>query len=137
MAVRRRTAGELVALDYAGKAAALAGARDIDKLGPVEQIDQDLVAHLHAPVGARFVLHHVNFLHELHRGKIVLLEVALHRLGQARVLHELHQPDLGGVIAVPGRALQLRNHAGAGLQHGDRANVALVVEQLRHAHFPA
>ncbi len=132
-----RTAGELVALDYARKAASLAGARDVHELRTVEQIDQNLIADLHAPIGAFRIFHHGNFLHELHRGKIVLFEVALHRLGQARVLDELDQTDLGGVVAVRQSGLELGNDTGTGLQHRDRANITLVVKQLRHAHFPA
>ncbi len=123
-----RTAGELVALYNARKTASLAGARNVHELRTVEQIDQNLVANLHAPIGAFGVLHHGEFLHELHRGKIVLFEVALHRLGQARVLHKLNQTDLGGVVAVRQCGLELGNDTGTGLQHRDRTNIALVIE---------
>ncbi len=69
------------------------------------------------------------------RRQIVLREVALHRLGQTRLLHELNQTDLSGVVAVFRHRLTLCDNAGTGLQHRDRVNITLVIEQLRHADF--
>src|SRR5271167_4518886 len=63
--------------------------------------------------------------------------MSLHRLGQPGLLSELHQPDLGGVVAVLGDRLALRYKARARLQHRDRVNVTLVIEELRHADFLA
>src|SRR5271168_2681273 len=63
--------------------------------------------------------------------------MSLHRLGQPGLLSEIHQPDLGGVVAVLGDRLALRDKARARLQHRDRVNVTLVIEELRHADFLA
>jgi hypothetical protein len=62
------------------------------------------------------------------RRQVVLPEVALHRLGQPRLLHEFNQPDLGGIVSIFRDRLALRHHARSGLQHGDRTNIALVIE---------
>ena len=65
----------------------------------------------------------------------VLAEVTLHRFREPRFLDELDQADLHRVVAVFGRVLALRDDARSGFQHGGGADVALVIEQLRHPDF--
>ena len=108
----------------------------VHKLLAVENVDQHLVANLGA-VLAVAVDHDRHLAQEAHRRQVVLGEVSLHRLGQPRLLHELHQPDLGGIVAVLGDRLALGHDAGASLQHRDRVNITLVIEELRHADFLA
>src|SRR5580704_2236540 len=55
------------------------------------------------------------------------------RLGQSRLFDELNQTNLRGNISILRLRLMLRDHAGSGLQHSRGMNVALVVEELRHA----
>src|SRR5690349_2991101 len=43
--------------------------------------------------------------------------------------------NLCGIVAIFIDRLALGHNAGAGLQHRDRVNVTLVIEQLRHADF--
>ena len=64
----------MVPLHHAGKAAALAGADDVDELLAVEDIDQDPVADLYRRVVSRLRIIDFDrhFAHELHRRKIVL-----------------------------------------------------------------
>ena len=106
MSVGRRTAGKSWRFTTPAKPRPLLVPAMSTNFRAVEQVDQHLVANFHAVDSRRpftpsvaDAVHH-NALDELHRRKIVLLEVALHRLGQARVLHKLNQPDLGGVVAV-------------------------------------
>jgi hypothetical protein len=63
----------------------------------------------------------------------VLAEVSLHRLCEPRFLHELDQAYLHRLVALARRRLLLRDDARASLQHRDRADVTLVIKQLRHA----
>src|SRR5262249_45129838 len=45
--------------------------------------------------------------------------------------------ELHGLIAIVGRGLNLRHHAGAGLDHGNRDRHACRAEDLGHAHLAA
>jgi hypothetical protein len=58
-----------------------------------------------------------------------------HWLRQPGLFHEFHQPELCGIVTIFRLGLTLCDHAGAGLQHRDRTDFALVIEQLRHADF--
>jgi hypothetical protein len=71
----------------------------------------------------------------LHRRRIRLGKVASQRLGYASRLDELDQPDLRGLVAIPGSGLQLRDHTRPSLQNGDRVYITLLIEDLRHADF--
>ena len=70
-------------------------------------------------------------------GRLFFARVSLRRLGQPRLLHELDQADLRRLVSVFRGRLVLRDHARTSLQHGDRANIALRVKQLRHPDFLA
>src|SRR3954447_4188934 len=96
-------AAEFVPLDYAGEAASLAGAGDIDELFVLEDVDQNFVADFGAVrfrSGFLILLAGFgfdrDFADELHRRQIVLAEVTLHRACEPRFLHELDQTDLCG-----------------------------------------
>ena len=60
-------------------------------------------------------------------------EVSAHWFGDPRFLYELDKPDLGGVVAVLGGGLVLRDHAGTRLKDSGWADVTLAIEELRHA----
>ena len=68
-------------------------------------------------------------------GRLFLAKWPRIGLVSSRLLHELDQADLRRFVAVAGRSLVLSDHARAGLQHSRRANLALRIEQLRHADF--
>ena len=123
--------------DHAGKTAALADADDVHKLLAFKNVDQHPVAGLDRDCLFRFFDLDRHFAQEFHRRQIVLSQMSLHGLGQARFLHELDQADLRRVISVAGLGLVLRNHARTRLQNGRRMHVALVVEELRHSDFLA
>src|SRR5438067_5510993 len=132
----------MMPLDHARKAAPLAGPNHIHKFFALENINQHLVADLHAVrSGLSFcggqVYFDVYLTQLLNWWQIVLAEMAGHGLIQARAFYELNQPDLRGLVAILIRSLALRDHAWPGLQHRDRTHVALVVEQLRHPDFLA
>src|SRR5437868_2013 len=132
----------MMALDYARKTAPLAGSNHIHKFFALENINQHLVADLHAVrSGFSFcrgqVYFDVHFPQLLYGWQIVLAEVAGHGLIQARSFYELNQPDLRGLVAILIRSLALRDHTWASLQHRNRTHVALVIEQLRHPDFLA
>src|ERR1039458_546417 len=135
-AVRGGAPGKLVALHHARETTALAGRNHIHEFVAVENVHQNFVADL----GAILIVGIDDDWHltqEAHRRKVVLGEVALHRLRQPRLLHELHQPDLSRVVAIFGYRLALRHKAGTGLQHVDRVDITLVIEELRHANLLA
>src|SRR3954447_5537210 len=152
MSVRSGAATEMMPFYHAGKSASFADTDHINKLFISENIHQNLAAHFQAITirrgcfafcGLRFrcggfgsVLHG-NFAHELYRRQIVLAEVSLHGLAYVLAFDELDQADLRSFITFFIVALDLRDHAWAGLQDGDRVNVTLVVKHLSHADFLA
>ena len=128
-----------MALDHAGESAALAGAGDIHELLIVENIHQNFVANFVAVFFGRCFLpfgfscasgsdFHCHFAQHTHGRQIVLAKMPFHGLGQARLLHKFHQADLRRLVTIFGGGLALGDDARAGLQHGDRAHVALIVE---------
>src|ERR1700736_1369509 len=123
-------------LDHSLKPASLADADDVHKLFALKNLHQHARPNLQA-VAAITVALERHFAQEFHRRKIVLRQVSTLRLGQSRFLHKFDQADLSSLVTVFRRGLMLRNHAGPCLQHRDRANIALGVEQLRHADFLA
>src|SRR5271154_2243016 len=126
----------MMPLDHALETAAFADAHDIHKSLAVKNVDQYTVSGFHCAVairGSLFVDLDRHLANDSHRRQIVLSEMTLHWLGQTRFLHKFHQTDLGGDVAVFGRGLVLGDHARPGLQHGSGMQVALVVEELRHA----
>jgi len=136
--MRLRTTAKMMPLHHSLKPFPLADAHDVDESLAFEDLDQHSVANFHRaiPISRSLNLQR-HFAHELHRRKIVLRQVSPRRFGQPRLLHKLDQSNLGGFIAISGRRLVLRHHAGASLQHRDRTHVALRVKQLRHAHLLA
>ena len=85
-----------MAPDHTRKTAALADADDVHKLLAFENIDQHPVAGLHRAIASSAFsststgTSRMNFT----GGRVVLAQVALHGLGQARLLHELDQANL-------------------------------------------
>ena len=59
--------------------------------------------------------------------------MAGHGLVDLGSLDELDVADLRGVVAILRERLELGDDARAGLEHGDRMNVAAIVEYLGHA----
>ena len=104
----------------------------VDELGVGKDVNQNAIPSLGLGY-ALFGGEDRNFLDHLHRRRIRLGEVTGLRLGHVLRLHELDQANLRGVVAVARQRLQLRDHAGAGLQHRNGVHVALLVEDLRHA----
>src|SRR5579859_1183142 len=145
------TAAKMVPPDDTGKTAPLADADYIHIFLGVEDIHQNLIAHLGSAAIAGFTLRsffrrlrcgfsrrifHGNLTYELHRRQVVLGKVTLHRHSHVLAFYrQLHQADLGSFVAVLRGPLKLRNHAWPSLQHRDRVNLTLVVKELRHADF--
>ena len=104
----------------------------------VEDVDQNAIASLDAnrlfAVGRLGDLER-DFLDHADGRNVRLGEVAGHGLVDLRGLDEVDVADLGGVVAVLRERLELGDHAGTSLQHGDRVNISLVIEDLRHADF--
>ena len=75
------------------------------------------------------------FPNQADRSNITLGEVASLRLGHLVSLDKFNQTTLRGIVAITRSRLQLRNHAGSGLQDGDGMNFTLLIEYLRHADF--
>src|ERR1700680_4962478 len=124
----------------AGKTTPLADTDDVHKFFAVEDVDQHAIASFHQPVAIALGLFFDldwNLAHKLDGRQIILAQVCASRLGQSRLFHELDQTNLSGNISILGLRLMLRDHAGPSLQHGRGMNVALVVEELRHANFLA
>src|SRR5271166_448171 len=125
-----------MALYHAREPASFAGGNHVHKLIAFENVHQHLVASLGAVL--TLAVNHDGYLaQETHWRQTVLGEMSLHRLRQPGLLDELNQSDLSGIVAVLGCRLALRHHAWAGLQHRDRVNITLVIEELRHANFLA
>src|SRR6185437_14836338 len=125
-----------MALHHTLEAFALAYADYVNEFLAMEDVDQHAVAGFYRAVPFRTFFHFDgNFAHKLNRRQIVLAQVTLHGLRQARLFHELDQADLRGIVAVFGLRFVLRDHTGASLQHGRRTHIALRIEELRHPDF--
>src|SRR5437868_3289156 len=148
MTVRLRSTTEVMTTNNACKSTALARPGNIHKLLVLENIDQNFVTDLDLAVRLRLRILALrlllarflksgdgDFLHELHRRKVVLAEVSLHRLGNALALYEFDETNLDRIVPVTRSILPLRDHARAGLQNRDGPNLALVIEELGHADF--
>src|SRR5579864_773018 len=122
----------MMALDHSLKSLAFADANYVYKLFTIEQLDQDTIAGLHRGIAISLNWH---FAHEFHRRQIVLAQVPTHRTRQPRLFHEFNQTNLSGIVSVFGLRFVLSDHAGARLQHGRRAHIALRIEELRHPDF--
>src|SRR5579872_2533685 len=116
----------MMALDHPLKSLAFAYADNIDKFFAVENVDQHPVAGLHSAVAFGFFLYFDwNFADKFHRRNIVLAEMTLHRLGQARLFYEFHQANLRRIVAISSLRLVLRDHARTRLQDRRRTHIAL------------
>src|ERR1051326_3093632 len=125
-----------MALHNTLEATSLADANDVNKFLSIEDIDEHTITSLQCAVAVArslFFNFNWNLAAELYRRQIVLAQMPLHRLGQARLLHKLNQTDLRGIVAVASLGLVLRHHARPSLQNGRGMHVALIVEELRHA----
>ena len=69
-------------------------------------------------------------------GNASLVQVAEFRLGELRFANVL-VAKLDSLITVFFAGLLLSDHAGTGLDNGNRNHAALLVEDLRHANFSA
>src|SRR3954453_16639407 len=125
-AVARGPAAELVALDRALEALALADAGDLDLLAGRERVGGDGVAALEL-AGPVAELGEV-----LRRRRVGLAQVAELGLGQVLLLDRAER-ELDGLVAVALDRADARDRTGARLEHGDALDVALVREDLGHA----
>jgi hypothetical protein len=126
----------MMAANDAGESATFADAYDVNKLFAIENVYQDALANLQSAVALSFFLDFDGHLaDEFHGRQIVLPKMSLHRLRQARLFHELNEPDLRGGVSVASLAFVLRDYAGAGLQDCGGMHLAPVIEQLSHADF--
>src|SRR5215210_3676276 len=118
--------GEVVALDRALEALALRGARDLHGLPDLEGLDGHRVAHRQL---ARLV---AELADVAQRRRVGLLEVAELRARQRLLAHGA-EAELHRLIAVDVRGADAEHGAGAGLEHGDALDLAVVEEALGHA----
>src|SRR5882724_9969522 len=127
-AVRRIAAAVVPALHAALKTLALAHAAYVDELAGLETL------HQHAIADFRLVLRFLeaHFLQHLHRRDAGLLEVPGHGLVHAARLHEFHEAELRGFVAIRLLGPALHNNARPCLKHGAPDQRAVVGEHLRH-----
>src|SRR6185503_1433674 len=130
-AVRGMTALEAVTLDDAREAAALRGALDVDVLALLED---RRVQRLAERVGAH--IRDAEFTQVARRRKVALRELAEVGLREALLLVRA-EAELERGVAVALRGADLRHGARPRLDHGHGHDVALLVEDLRHADFSA
>src|SRR4051794_36674412 len=124
-AVGLRAGGEVVALDRALEALALAGAGDLDGLPDLEGLDGHGVADLQL---ARLVAE----LRERADGwGAGLLEVAELRLGEGLLAHGA-EAELDGLVAVGVMGADGGDRARTSLEHGHALDAALFGEPLGH-----
>src|SRR5437763_9593201 len=134
--MRLRPAAKVMTLYYTLKSAPFAHAHDVDKSLALEDIHQHAIAGFHRAIALRFFVDFDRHLaHKLHRGKIVLSQMPLHRLREPRLLHKFNQTDLRRRVSIPGLRFVLRDHARTGLQDRRRMHITLVIEELRHPDF--
>src|SRR5439155_3355471 len=122
---RLRAAAELVTLDEALKALALAGAGHIDELARGEDLGLDLLSRLNPGVIAD--LHDVPV-----RFEVCLLELAQPRAVEPAFL-DRSECDAHSLVAVLLGRAQAKNSARARLEHRHRGGRAIGVEKLGHA----
>src|SRR5579883_2812772 len=120
----------MMALDETGKTAALAGSNDVNQFVRIENADHHLI-----PGVRSFVTLNHNFPNEPGGRDIRLLEMARHRLVHAFRLDEFNETKLDGIVSILLLRLLLYNHAGTGLNDGDRNDGAVILQQLRHSDF--
>src|SRR6185436_7761031 len=121
-------AAEVVALDHALEARALARPHDVDALPRLELLHLDLVADLGLVPALEAEL-----TDAAARGQAGLVEVALPGLGDALDLAVLDQPELHRRVAVLLLRLALHDDAGPGLQDGDGDRPSVLGVDLGHA----
>src|SRR5580765_455094 len=127
-AVRRRAGGEPVALDHAREAAALGRAEDVDVLAlleyrrHVECLAERVGGHIAEAELAQVPGHR----------QVALLELPQHRLRVPAFLVRA-ESQLQRAVAVALAGADVRDGARSRLDHGHRDDVALLVEELRHA----
>jgi hypothetical protein len=133
-AVADRPATEVVALDPALEALADRDPRDLHLLAGLEGGDRHVVAYFDRVISAEVLVAELDQV--AHRRRPGLLGVAL--LGSGKLARlDLAEGELHGRVAVP-LGLADRGHlAGAGLDHGDRDDGAVLAEDLRHAELLA
>jgi len=130
-AVGHVAAGETVALDDARETAALRHARNVDILDAFEVLDGENVADLEVLVA----LFHLEFLENAHKlRKTRLLLVSELGLRDALFLLDA-KTNLSSGISVGLRGLELNYRAGTDFDHGHADALAVLVEDLGHAHF--
>ena len=129
-AVADRAAAEVVALDPALEALADRDAGDLDLLARLEARDGDVVADLGALLGAEILVAELDQV--AHRRRAGLLQVAYLGLAQLALL-DLAEGELHGGVAVALAVADRGDLAGAGLDHGDRHDGAVLAEDLGHA----
>ena len=130
-AVGHTTAAGVPALDNAGVAVTLARTGDVNEVAGLEGVSLDDGAELELGSVVKVKLTQV-----LLGGNASLVQVAEFRLGELRFANVL-VAKLDSLITVFFAGLLLSDHAGTGLDNGDRDHMALFVEDLRHANFSA
>src|SRR3954469_17522713 len=128
-AVALGAAAELVALDRALEALALADAGDLDLLAGLERRGGHGVADRQL-AGLVAKLDEV-----LARRRVGLAQVAQLGLREMLVLHGAER-ELDGLVAVALDGADPRHRARAGLEHGDALDDAFLGEHLGHAQLP-
>ena len=126
-AVAGGAAAEAVALDRALEALALGDAGDLDALAGLEHATRRRSRRRARPVALAAELDEV-----AQRRRVGLREVAELGLGQ-RLLAHAAEGELDGVVAVALARADRGHVAGAGLEHGDARDRAVLAEDLRHA----
>ncbi len=119
------------ALDDAAVAVALARAGHVNEVAALEGVGLDDRAKLQLSGVVEVELAQV-----LLGGNASLVQVAEFGLGELRFADVLIA-QLDSLITVFFVGLLLSDHAGTGLDHGDRNHMALLIEDLRHANFSA
>ena len=131
------TAGKMMTSYNAGETTSLADADDVHEFFAIENIYQHAFSNLYRAVALSFFFFNFDrdFAHEFHRRQVVLPQMTQRWLSQTRLFNELDESDLGSIVSIAGLRFMLRDHARACLQDSRGMDVALVVEELRHADF--
>ena len=130
--MRALAAAEVMALDHAGEAAALADPDHVHLVLGLELIDQHLVARLQIARAWVAGLAETKLPDELRARHSGLLQVPCRGLVNPRRLDELEQTELHRVIAVGGRRLPLDHHARPRFEQSDRHDLAIGPKNLSH-----
>src|ERR1700675_530637 len=123
------TAAIVPALYAASEAFTLADAADVHHLASLEVFGQHSVANL------GFVLRFLqaNFAENFHGRRAGFLEMPGHGFVDPLRLHEFHQAQLRGFVAVVRSSAALHHHTWARLQNSAAHQCAVVLEDLRHS----